>query len=225
MANPLPGAMMMPTNDNPLPNSTSQGLLLTVTLDGTFNRVRRTLLIPAEAHLGWLHAVLQIAMGWTNSHLHQFTFRDKTFSDPSLDLHDSLTLDESHGMVDELLVRPGDVIRYQYDFGDSWEHTIRLETTAALGKRTHARCIDGTGACPPEDCGGIMGYERLLKASSKPATKAAKEFRAWLGYDYDPTNFCPISVNSALSRLPWPSVSEERLGRLIRARLEKSRPA
>lgn len=215
--------MILINDDGPLTNSTFQGLLLTVTLDGTLNRVRRTLLIPAEAHLGWLHAVLQITMGWTNSHLHQFTFRDKTFSDPTFDLHDPLTLDESKARLDKMLIRPGDLIHYQYDFGDSWEHTIRLETSAALGHATIARCIDGAGACPPEDCGGITGYRNLLKAISKPSTKGAKEFTAWLGYNYDPSDFSPDSANTALSKLPWPSVSEKQLGRLINARNKSTR--
>jgi hypothetical protein len=127
--------------------------------------------------------------------------------------------------LDKLLIRPGDLIHYQYDFGDSWAHTIRLETTTALEPATHARCIDGAGACPPEDCGGIMGYSNLLTAMSKPTTKAAKDLRAWLGYNYDPTDFCPDSVNGALSKLPWPSVTDKQLSRLIHARLKKNRPA
>jgi hypothetical protein len=155
----------------------------------------------------------------------QFTFRDKTFSHPTFDLHDPLTLDESKARLDKLLIRPGDLIHYQYDFGDSWAHTIRLETTTALEPATHARCIDGAGACPPEDCGGIMGYSNLLTAMSKPTTKAAKDLRAWLGYNYDPTDFCPDSVNGALSKLPWPSVTDKQLSRLIHARLKKNRPA
>jgi hypothetical protein len=208
--------MILLTEDSLPPKPTSLGLLLTVALDGTHNRVRRTLLVPATAHLGWLHAVLQVAMGWTNSHLHQFTFKDKTFSDPSFELYDPLTLDESKGRLDTLLVRPGDLLQYQYDFGDSWEHTILLTSTAAIDHPTMARCIDGAGACPPEDCGGIIGFNDLLKAIKKPTSKAAQEFKDWLGYTYDPNAFCPTSADQALSKLAWPSVSEKQLARTIR---------
>ena len=210
--------MIQLTDDSLPPKPTFQGLLLTVTLDGTHNKVRRALLVPADANLGWLHAVLQVAMGWSNSHLHQFTFKDKTFSDPSFELYDPMTLDESKGRLDTLLVRPGDLIRYQYDFGDSWEHTILLISTAATDQPTQAHCIDGAGACPPEDSGGIIGYNDLLKAIKKPTGKAAQEFKEWLGYTYDPNAFCLDATEQALSKLPWPSVSERQLGKLIRTR-------
>ncbi len=56
----------------------SPGLLLKVSLDHAKGQIWRNLLVPANAHLGWIHAVIQVSMGWTNSHLHQFTFKDKT---------------------------------------------------------------------------------------------------------------------------------------------------
>jgi hypothetical protein len=115
---------MILSNEKPLiPKLSYKGLFLTVTLDGTKNQVWRSLVVPADGHLGWLHAVLQISMGWTARHLHQFTFKDKRFSDPSFELYDPLTIDEAKRCLDKLLVRPTDALKYQYDFGASWEHT------------------------------------------------------------------------------------------------------
>jgi len=199
----------------------SPGLFLKVSLDHAKGQIWRTLLVPANAHLGWIHAVIQVSMGWTNSHLHQFTFKDKTFSDPSFDLYDPMTIDERKCTLDKLLTKPGDSIRYEYDFGDSWQHTLSLTQTGITPLPELATCLDGAMACPPEDCGGIQGYRDLLKAMKKPESKGAIEFTEWLGYTYDPSHFDRDAVNRSLEKLPWPSVSEAELRRAIRGRLKR----
>ena len=160
-------------------------------------------------------------MGWTNSHLHQFTFKDKTFSDPSFDLYDPMTIDERKCTLDKLLTKPGDSIRYEYDFGDNWQHTLSLTQTGTTTLPELATCLDGAMACPPEDCGGIQGYRDLLKAMKKPESTAAMDFTEWLGYSYDPSHFDREAVNRSLEKLPWPSVSEAALRRAIRGRLKR----
>ena len=199
----------------------SPGLFLKVSLDHAKGQIWRNLLVPANAHLGWIHAVIQVSMGWTNSHLHQFTFKDKTFSDPSFDLYDPMTIDERKCTLDKLLTKPGDSIRYEYDFGDNWQHTLSLTQTGTTTLPELATCLDGAMACPPEDCGGIQGYRDLLKAMKKPESKGAIEFTEWLGYTYDPSHFDRDAVNRSLEKIPWPSVSEGALGKVIRERLRR----
>ena len=197
-------------------------LYLSVALEGTEPRVWRRILVPATAKLGTLHAVLQVAMGWTNSHLHDFRFKDTTYSDPSFNLDAPSILDERKCSLAKLLVEPGDFLHYEYDFGDSWSHFVLLSEVSTTPFRS-ARCIEGVGACPPEDCGGIPGFMELLKAVKKPKSKAAKEYEQWLGYPYDPNAFSCDDVNPWLGRLPWPTVSTSALSKVIVARMKHSK--
>jgi hypothetical protein len=160
-------------------------------------------------------------MGWTNSHLHQFTFKDKTFSDPRFELYDPLTIDERKCSLDKLLTNSQDILHYQYDFADSWEHTILLTKVGITPLPMAATCLEGGGACPPEDCGGIPGYLSLLKALKKPKSKTAKESFDQLGYRYDPDAFSSEHVNTALQKLPWPTVSESALRKIIRSQRKR----
>ena len=91
----------------------------------------------------------------------------------------------------EILTRKGSHIKYEYDFGDSWVHRITLESQQAYKKDETQGIflIDGANACPPEDCGGIWGYHRILEALEHPRTKAAREYREWLGKDFNPQKF------------------------------------
>lgn len=213
--------MILLNEDSIFGKPSSPGLFVTVTLKHTDNRVWRSLLVPSNAHLGWFHAVLQIAMGWTNSHLHQFTFKDKTFADPRFDLYDPLTIDERKCSLDKLLTNSKDPLHYQYDFADSWEHAIFLTKTGTTHYPMAATCLEGGGACPPEDCGGIPGYLSLLKALKKPNSKTAKESFDQLGYRYDPDAFSLENVNTALQELPWPTVSESALRKIIRSQRKR----
>src|SRR3954469_9699130 len=98
---------------------------LHVLLNGTQPPIWRRLQVPGTANLGWLHAVLQVAMGWTNSHLHQFICGEHTYADPRAELQeyegDPPVLDESRFTVTELLTDLHEGLVYNYDFGDSWE--------------------------------------------------------------------------------------------------------
>ena len=155
--------MILFTENRLIEQPSSKGLLVTVTLDGMENPVWRRLLVPANAHLGWFHAVLQISMGWSNRHLHQFSFKDKRFSDPSFELYDPLAIDEAKGRLDTLLARPENILRYHYDFGNAWNHTIRLNELETAANPTTALCLDGYGDCPIEDCAKFPGYKIQLK--------------------------------------------------------------
>lgn len=167
-----------------------------VDLDDAHPPIWRRLELASDLTLAELHEVLQTAMGWTDSHLHHFVTGPKHDynAQPFLTDYDEEEGDEGTNerdvRVDQVLVEVGDRVFYEYDFGDGWEHTIRLETIEEYDDSApRARVLDGARACPPEDCGGIGGYEDLLAAMAAPAPDMHQRERLeWLG-DYDPDAF------------------------------------
>ena len=104
----------------------------------------------------------------------------------------------------EILTRKGSHIKYEYDFGDSWVHRITLESQQAYKKDETQGIflIDGANACPPEDCGGIYGYQEMLEALKQPHSKAAKEYREWLGKNFNAHKFNAKKVERELRDFP-----------------------
>ncbi|MBL9138782.1 MAG: plasmid pRiA4b ORF-3 family protein [Verrucomicrobiales bacterium] len=183
----------------------------------------RTVILPKSAHLGWVHAVIQVAMGWTNSHLHQFSLGDVVISDPTFNLNefegDPPVTDEKSVTVEQVAKAKTPVLVYQYDFGDSWNHLL---TFSPLSKAQHASenravCVGGGRACPPEDCGGVMGYEDLLEALRNKKHPEHVAMKQWLGRPYDPESFSADKVNRFLAKIPWPKVSISALGKVLGA--------
>lgn len=147
-----------------------KGYQIQVLLNGSQPSIWRRLQVPAAANLGWFHAVLQVAMGWTDSHLHQFICGENAYADAQAPLEqyegDPPVLDESKFTLAELLKDIHQGLVYEYDFGDSWEHIVTVEklVPADPSPSAIAVCLGGSRACPPEDCGGIGGYVELLRA-------------------------------------------------------------
>lgn len=169
-------------------------LELEVTLLDMEPAVWRRVVVPASISLRDLHDVLQVAMGWDDAHLYQFTVGDTDYGDVE-DMEDLGNVDTK--LAD--LVGPGDTLGYTYDFGDSWEHAVRvLGTTTAGGPH----CLDGGGACPPEDCGGAPGYEHLLEVLADPAHPEHDELAEWIGRPVDPAAFDPEAADTALQATP-----------------------
>jgi hypothetical protein len=132
---------------------------LRISLDGIAPPIWRRVLVPASSTLRRLHRVIQESMGRTSSHLHMFEIDGRQFGRP--DPQGGLYLeDDSRRRLHELVVAPGDMLAYEYDFGDSWRHSVLLEAVPPVEAAGNvARCIAGARACPPEDCGGIPGYQ------------------------------------------------------------------
>jgi len=187
-------------------------------------RIWRRVQVPGSASLGWLHAVIQVAMGWTNSHLHQFLIGGQTCSDPSFELNafedDPEVLDENRVVLMKVAPNEGDVLMYEYDFGDSWHHRVTVEKILPLDAASAkaARCVDGARACPPEDCGGLPGYADLLKILKNTKHKEHKSMKEWLGRPFDPEAFDVEWVNGWLRRLKWPRVTVGQLAKVLMAR-------
>lgn len=175
--------------------------------------------------MGWLHAVIQLTMGWTNSHLHQFRCGDLVITDPKFKLEayaDSPPVtDENKIHLNEVVAVSGEAFTYEYDFGDSWTHQIAVKDlkkpTNAIAKKTV--CIDGERACPPEDCGSVPGYAKLLEALRDRQHPEHKAMQRWLGRAFDPEHFLVEDANRWLGKLPWPKVTEAGLRKVLKARL------
>ena len=135
----------------------------------------RVIDVPASATLPELHELLQAAIGWTDSHLHQFVTPQATYGMeiPGEEVWPEDQRDETDGQLADL----GAEFEYLYDFGDGWTHDVEV-----LGPGGSAPgCVDGHGACPPEDCGGPGGYAELLDVLADPAHPEHEHMRTWVG--------------------------------------------
>ncbi|GAB2680970.1 plasmid pRiA4b ORF-3 family protein [Thalassiella azotivora] len=181
-------------------------LRVRVDLVGARPPIWRRLDLAGEMTLDVLHRVLQVAMGWTDSHLHGFSAGGDRYDRSAerylteFDLSEGDTGTAEAGVrLDQVLREPGDVLHYEYDFGDGWTHRIVLEEVRAPGDGTPAaRCVTGRRACPPEDVGGIGSYEDLLAArAADDPDEHVRERLEWLG-EFDPEAFSVDDVNRRL---------------------------
>jgi hypothetical protein len=179
-------------------NSAGQNVIsLKVTLRGTRPPVWRRLLVPGTMTLGDLHRAIQAAMGWQDSHLHLFEIDGRDYGDQ--DIVDDVA-DENRLTLNGLLKSGVARFAYTYDFGDNWEHTIAIEKTRpAAGGEAYPLCITGRRNCPPEDCGGLGGYQHLLKVLADPTNPDYAEQSEWVGEEFSPDAFDIDTANAVLN--------------------------
>jgi hypothetical protein len=193
----------MPTKKSEIPPEIYQ---LKVTLLRTTPPIWRRLLVPADLTLAQLHDVLQVAMGWDNSHMHEFLIGQQRYGmpDPADQLIGMPSVSSERTVrLSTVLGRIGAKATYTYDFGDGWEHGIVLEKRlAADPNMVYPTCTAGQRACPPEDCGGVGGFYALLDAISDPNHDHHEEMLERVGDDYDPEVFSMDAVNRMLRPLP-----------------------
>ena len=165
--------------------------------------VRRRVQVPGEVDLAVLHEVVQSAMGWTNSHLHEFEIAGRRYGIPDPDWGAQEIVDEARGKLFRL-VKQGDRFGYLYDFGDNWAHHLSVDKVVAAepGVR-YPRCIAGQGACPPEDVGGPWGYEEFQASLSDPSHPEHDERLEWAGGTFDPHHFDLEKADRGLEWLAW----------------------
>jgi hypothetical protein len=177
---------------------------LRITLLDVKPTVWREVMVPETITLPKLHMVFQHAMGWTNSHLHEFVIRGRHYTDY---LEDDW---EPEKLIDERRVRLqaalGRVVRtfdYLYDFGDGWHHAVVVEDREPnpVGTVARVRCIAGERACPPEDVGGVSGYADFLDAIDDPRHPEHEQNLTWCGGSFDPDRFDVEGVNERLGRM------------------------
>lgn len=179
---------------------------LKVTLLGVEPPVWRRIQVASSINLRRLHDVIQAAMGWTQSHLYQFEVGDKDIGEP--DGEDVLPLQSAkRTQLRRIAPDAGATFSYLYDFGDGWQHQIVVEQVLPPEDGAHyPRCLAGKRACPPEDCGGVWGYEHLLLVLRNRRHPEYKELKEWVGGSFDAEAFDLQAVNEALAHLgpsPW----------------------
>jgi hypothetical protein len=188
------------TNERTSVGRAAQVFRIKVTLDGTEPAIWRRLEVGTDTSLAELHDILQVAMGWEDCHLHEFEIRGERYGVPSRDDFGPPVRDERRARLGDL-VRSRGKLTYLYDFGDSWRHTIIVEKQvvpeADVG---YPRCTAGARACPPEDCGGIWGYQDLLAALASPSDPGHDEVLDRVGDGFDVDAFDPAGVTAALQR-------------------------
>jgi hypothetical protein len=128
-------------------------------------------------------------MGWTDSHLHEFTIGKKRYPEyPESN-------DDGHECgryrLGDLIKQKGRTFNYLYDFGDSWEHEVMLEDSHYFNPELHApvECLDGARACPPEDVGSVPGYYEFCEALKDPYHAEHESYKTWCGGEYDSEEF------------------------------------
>jgi len=174
-------------------------LQLKITIDKITPEIWRRILVPETFSINQLHHIIQISLGWTNSHLYMFGLWDKKIGDPTL-WDDGETAWDKKIKILDVLQKAGDTFPYEYDMGDSWKHTIVLEKTDDSLLKI-PKCLDGARAAPPEDCGGYPGYKELTHHLKHPEKDGYLELLEWMDEDYDLERFDLEEVNKELKGL------------------------
>jgi Plasmid pRiA4b ORF-3-like protein len=176
---------------------------LKVTLRGTKPPIWRRFEVPSDITLARLHAVIQLGFGWQDSHLWVFETPAGRYGsyDPELEISSAASK-----KLSAVADWPADKIRYEYDFGDSWEHDVVVEAVQpAEPGVAYPRCTAGRRAGPPEDSGGVWGYYDLLNTLANPRHDNHAQTLSWLGIEsaaeFDPGGFDLEAVNTALARI------------------------
>jgi len=169
-----------------------------IILRGLRPPIWRLLWVASDTRLEDFNIMLQVAMGWSNIHLHQFEQNGLRYGTPDPYFPDD-TCRESDFHLDDLLREAGDCLVYRYDFGDDWVHKVRLEKVLAFDDRLSLPlCLRGKRACPLEDVGGPSGYRKFLSVFSDPAHPDHAELLAWIDGGFDPDDFDVRQTNDAL---------------------------
>jgi hypothetical protein len=179
-------------------------LVLKITLRGLRPPVWRRVRVPRDITLRMLHRVIQAAMAWQDYHLHEFEIGDRRYGEPDDEAlpGDERTYNESNVKLGALIDRGVERFRYVYDFGDGWEHEIVVEKALPLDpERPYPSLVTGKRACPPEDCGGVYGYLRLLEILADPRHEEHAELSEWAGEGFDPERLDLDAIRRDLVRL------------------------
>jgi len=173
-----------------------------ITLKDIKPKIWRRFLISDSWTFDKLHRIIQEIMGWENYHLYEFRFGNIRIILPDEGYLEENELDPKKVKVYEYLNKEKQKCEYVYDFGDSWEHEIIIEKIMPdqIGDK-YPKCIDGERACPPEDCGGVGGYERILevlKTGEDPGGEDVQELKEWLG-KWNPEEFDINKINKNIA--------------------------
>lgn len=188
---------------------------LLVVLPNTDPLVWRRLQVP-EGYSFWdLHVAIQDAMGWQDTHLHEFELVDsRTDRVKRIGIPDDEFPRKPPCVAGWKIpiaryltygIRP---VRYRYDFGDGWEHTVEFEDVRPSDGGAYPRCVAGAGACPPEDVGGTLGYAEFLRAIANPKHPEHKNMLEWVGGQFAPHEFQASAVTFDDPKERWKTAFE-----------------
>lgn len=189
---------------NAAADNASDIVTLTISLDEIEPRIWRRVEVPASYYLSELHRTLNAAMGWLDYHLHEFQIGGRRYGAPDMDMsvEADRTLPEENIVIGDLARVGEKSIAYWYDFGDDWWHTIAIEAMGpAQAGAFYPRCTHGAGACPPEDCGGLPGFEGFKEAMVDPSHPEHDDLKDWYGGDYDPGEFSAEETSKLLRQV------------------------
>ena len=183
------------------PNKPREIYQIKISLRGIRPPIWRRLEVFSETTLDQLHLIFQVAMGWASYHLHQFSIEGEEYGQPDPDY--------SHTVNDERNVRLYQVVpienfkfSYEYDFGDSWEHTVLVEKILTEEKgKGYPNCSKGKRACPPEDVGGVWGYVDFLEAIQNVKHPDHEDMLEWVGGEFEPEKFDLKYINERLKQI------------------------
>lgn len=163
--------------------------------------VWRRIIVPETITLGKLHQVIQAVMGWTDSHLHEFEIAGEHYGIPDLDdPFGPPVVSEARAKLGASL-HGAKIFRYVYDFGDNWEHKIKVEKVLPSDAYPVPTCVGGTNACPPEDVGGPYSYPDFLEALADPTHPEHDQMLEWNGGPFDPTTFDLEAIDHRLQAI------------------------
>jgi hypothetical protein len=178
---------------------------LKITLDDITPPIWRRVQMQGNFSFADMHRVIQIVMGWDNSHMHQFIVGEVNYGDASFD---GEVEDESAVTLSQIIPEEHSKFRYEYDFGDNWTHTIVVEKIVSVEPGTqYPHCLAGKRAGPPEDIGGRYGYAHFLEVLSDPEDENYERMKVRAGEDFDSEKFDPEEANNKLharkARVEW----------------------
>jgi Plasmid pRiA4b ORF-3-like protein len=183
-----------------------------VELKGVKPKIWRKICVPNWITLKQLHNVLQIAVGWSDYHLYEFEIYGNRFGepDPDFDFGEPITSANIARLSSCLMGKKS--FSYIYDFGDHWVHSLKVTSVSALPEVTFTPiCLDGAQACPPEDVGGVGGYENMLEILADPKHSEFDSMMQWVGDGFDSQAFNLARVNMALSTIKLKRPSDKTL--------------
>ena len=161
----------------------------------------RRLEVLSDTKLEELHLIFQVSMGWEDYHLHQFTIGGVEYGQPDPD-YGSVMKDEKRVKLSQVVFGENTKFVYEYDFGDSWIHTVLIEKILPVEKgKRYPYCSKGKRACPPEDVGGAWGYAEFLESIQDVNNSEHEELLEWVGGEFDPEAFDLEEVNRRLGQI------------------------
>lgn len=178
-----------------------------IALKGIKPTIWRRIQVPEDYNFFQLSDAILRAMGWAGSHLHDFKMKNpetgaqETIGEDPEEDNSCNSLNEKNTKIKDFFINNKSKALYTYDFGDGWDHEVQLmKIVPAIPGKKYPICITGKRACPPEDCGGIHGYQELLQKRAKPKEKQTQEEKEELQWyqmdgDFDPEEFNPFYVS------------------------------